>query len=427
MAAVPYRRLAVFALAAALPLAPLAVATPAGHFSPVELLALGVLGLSALRLYWSGRLPGWRGAFAGPALLLAGAGILSLAVSAYPRLGLRELRTLVLEPALFYLCAAAALRDVRDARRLAVCFVAGAACAAAIALAQTATGRGLVAAEGVARAAALYPSPNNLALLLDRALPLAMALAIYEADDWRHRFASGAVCVVAAALFFTFSSGAWLASACAAAVVLAPAGAAWLRGRGRRARAALAAAGGIVVVAAVAAALRFGRLRASLRPEGTGALRVYLWESALKMARDHPIFGVGLDQFLYQYPRYMHPEAWREPGLSHPHNLLLDFWLRLGIAGLVFVAWVAVTVYRETRWLRDPAVAAEIAELAEVAPQGRFRAFGLMVGVSGSLVALAVHGMVDNSYFVFDLAYAFWILVLVLELCRRTRGNDSAV
>ena len=42
--------------------------------------------------------------------------------------------------------------------------------------------------------------------------------------------------------------------------------------------------------------------------------------------------------------------------------------------------------------------------------------FALVLGACAAAAAAVVHGLVDNFYFVVDLAYAFWIVVLVLEL-----------
>jgi hypothetical protein len=200
---------------------------------------------------------------------------------------------------------------------------------------------------------------------------------------------------------------------------------------------------------ALALAWRVERFRSLLDAQGTGFLRVYLWQSAWQMARDHPILGVGLDQFLYQYPRYMHPEAWREPGLSHPHNLVLDFWLRLGLLGLGFLAWATWRLIGRTRMALAGAV---LTGTAGVHPAGEAAAGGprpipasssttrpfpaaaiaaavraegpgwsvpryvLALGGAGALVASLLHGLVDNSYFVMDLAYAFWTMALILEL-----------
>jgi len=136
--------------------------------------------------------------------------------------------------------------------------------------------------------------------------------------------------------------------------------------------------------------------------EGTTQRRLALWKAAIQMIRDHPVFGVGLDNFLYQYPRYMLPEAWQEPDLSHPHNLILDWWTRLGVLGVVVLIWLEVAFFKAAlrlyRSLEDEGM--------------RVLALGLMA----SMVDFIAHGLVDNSYFLVDLAFIF---CLTLGLVRR--------
>jgi O-antigen ligase len=157
-------------------------------------------------------------------------------------------------------------------------------------------------------------------------------------------------------------------------------------------------AGGVpVVLLLVALALRVERFRSVV----TSVVRIYLWRASLDMIRDHPIWGVGLDQFLYHYPQYMLPEAWREPNLSHPHNVLLDFWLSLGILGLGALLWGLRTFYRRARSSQDAV---------------RGAAQSLLRGAAAAGVAMLLHGFVDNSYFVQDLAYATWMVCLLVEL-----------
>lgn len=413
-----WRKAGALAIAAALPLTPVVLPTPIGQFSPLELLLLMYLGACGAAIYLAPESRTWwpagLGAFAVPASLMLLAGAVSLLVADYPHLALRELRLLVLEPVAYYFLARAALRGPRDGLALAGAFLAGASAAAGLALAQTLLGQGLVAAEGVARAAALYPSPNNLALLLGRAVPLAVALALYPPHPPRrptpapmgaggHVF-SGAAALCGLALYFTFSRGAWLATALALAVLLVP----WLLrlpAPRRRQVITWAVLGGVpLLLVAGVLAMRVERFASLLAPEGTAWLRLYLWQSSLAMIRDHPLWGVGLDQFLYHYPSYMHPAAWREPNLSHPHNIVLDFWLRLGLLGVVALGWTGWTFVRRAR----PALVVALA-------QGG-RTGGLMLGAVAAAVAMLVHGLLDNSYFVIDLAYAYWIVLLLVEL-----------
>ena len=218
----------------------------------------------------------------------------------------------------------------------------------------------------------------------------------------------GALLLCTVALFFTFSRGAWLACAVACAFVVAPYARRLSVPRRRRVLLWSLAVGTPLLLGAFALALRVERFRSLFAPAGTAMLRLRLWQSALRMALDHPLWGVGLDQFLYLYPRYIHPDAWREPNLSHPHNLVLDFWLRLGLPGVVALGWIAWLVVGRVRAGGWPAAPGASPGLAPGAP--------LVWGVAGALIAVVVHGLMDNSFFVIDLAYGCWVLLLILEL-----------
>ena len=76
---------------------------------------------------------------------------------------------------------------------------------------------------------------------------------------------------------------------------------------------------------------------------GTSFVRIKLWRGAWQMALEHPVLGVGPDNFLYAYrTRYVLPSAWTELNLSHPHNILLDLWTRLGLIGVLAGGWALV-------------------------------------------------------------------------------------
>jgi putative inorganic carbon (hco3(-)) transporter len=145
---------------------------------------------------------------------------------------------------------------------------------------------------------------------------------------------------------------------------------------------------------------------------GTTFFRLQLWQSLVAMIRDHPFLGVGLDNFLYLYQqRYILPTALAEANLSHPHNLILHFWLQLGLLGLAAALWLVgqafVLAHRVYTHSADP--------LTRV----------LALGAAGSLVDFVVHGMIDNSYFLPDLAIIFWLTLGVLEGCRAASGLSA--
>jgi len=135
-------------------------------------------------------------------------------------------------------------------------------------------------------------------------------------------------------------------------------------------------------------------------------VRTQVWTSTINLLRERPMTGAGLDQFLYLYrSRYILPDALREPDLSHPHDVVLDYWVSLGILGLAVLVALQITFWRSAlaAWRRWRSVDPLLAAVA--------------IGAMGSMANFLAHGIVDNSYFVIDLAYVFCLtLALVAGL-----------
>jgi O-antigen ligase len=207
------------------------------------------------------------------------------------------------------------------------------------------------------------------------------------------------------ALLATFSVGGWLGTGLGLLVVVGLLG-------GRRVVLALTLAGAIAAVV-VFLALPVERLAGRLDPrQGTSFVRVQLWQAAAALVRESPVLGIGLDNFLYRYPQVMPPDTPYEPNLSHPHNLILQFWLQLGLLGLAALGWLLWRFVRLV-WLR--------ARDATGPPLHR----ALAVGSLGSMTDFAAHGLVDNSYFLPDMAVIFW-LTLAVAACLGGRRSPGA-
>jgi O-antigen ligase len=300
-------------------------------------------------------------------------------------LSVRELRAVILEPVLFFWL----LQCWPGSAKWALAgFLAGATVTALVAIVQGPLGIGGTAVEGVLRVQAWYPSANHLALMLGRAWPFLLAGAI----SWR-RWMWLPCALVGLGLLLTFSTGGWLGALAAGLVVLLAMGyrrwAAWVGGL---AGVALVLVSGLAIV---------GALPERLNPlRQTGGFRLDLWLSSLEMLRDHPLLGVGLDNFVYVYQQsYLREGAVAEPSLSHPHNWVLNFWLSLGILGLVAFVWLLLRFWRQAR---------------------RGLPNWMVAGALGAMADLLVHGLIDNSYFLVDLAFVFW-------LCLAVSSQPSAV
>jgi O-antigen ligase len=217
-------------------------------------------------------------------------------------------------------------------------------------------------------------------------------------------------------LYLTGSRGAWAAVAVGCLYVLA---------LNRRWGWPVAVA--CLVVAGAAAAVGGARLARALNSghTNTATQRLHVWSSSLRMIRDHPILGVGPDNFLHYYAPttgpylpcahglgYMESAASREPCLSHPHDEILDFWLSTGVAGLVAFLWLEVTFWRGAlyAWRVCPAPGAR----------------PIMAGAMAVMAASLAHGLVDNSYFLIDLSVAFWLLCAMVSFFGAGRDRRVA-
>ncbi len=354
---------------------------------------------TAARRVTPGTAPAWRipiGRFDLdlPVILFLAVAVLATVRAPWVGIASHELRVVFLDAGLFYfLVSRQKASNASPSTWLwpAVDGLAvGAGMVAVIALGQAVLGSDIIAAEGVGRVRAFYGSPNNLALYLERVLPLLVVVAVL--GDGRRRVGYAALAVIVLpALLLTFSRGALILGLPAALLFVGV-----VRG-GRVLRVTLVGLGIGLLALATAFSQRMARLGDLFNfQSGTSFLRLKLWRSAWQMALDHPWLGVGPDNFLYLYrTRYVLPSAWAELNLSHPHNIVLDFWTRLGLAGLLSGAWLlGATGWRGWR-------------LYQNLHEGNVR--WAILGLLAGLVAGLAHGLVDNSLFLVDLSFFFFL------------------
>ncbi|CAN5643375.1 hypothetical protein BH23CHL2_BH23CHL2_19500 [soil metagenome] len=297
--------------------------------------------------------------------------------------GLREWRWSLIEPLIFVGLLLWHVTTPRRRNYIVGSFVAGGLAVAIWGLADVAAGGG-VSVSGVVRADGPFPHPNAFALYLLRPFLVGTALLIVIRS--RNPLLWTFCGIGAVALVATFSRSAAL-GLLVGSLLLLP----WVTRRVRLIGAAAAAALSLGLVAIAGDRAIGGSGADSL------ALRVDIWRSGLAMIRDNPVAGYGPDQFLYVYsPRYIDPVAWAERFTAHGHNLLIDAWVRTGIIGAVVVIFAVIFIARAATRMLDTS--------------SRPRSDPVEIAAIVTLVAAAAQGMVDNGYFVHDLAMSAWLL-----------------
>ncbi len=351
------------------------------------------------------RMPRASAADWGAAAILAAA-LLSMLVTEYPKQSLRELRWLIVEPLMIFYVARATIASAQQVRAVLWTIAVSGAVVGAVALVSLAIHGELT--SPIARAMDPYLSPNHLGLFRGRAGAIALALAVLGGPAVGRKLGIERVlgwtglAAIGAGVFRTLSLGAWAGIAAAVLAVTALNGRRWV---------ASTVVCLLLLLVAAWVVLPSGRTTGRLDPTtGTALFRLQIWTSSLRMIADHPLLGVGLDNFLYQYhDGYMLPEAAEEPNISHPHNWLLNFWLELGLLGVVAAVGLLIWVGR-TAWqlVRRPA-----------APGDRL----LGVAAIGVFADTLVHGSLDNSYFLVDAAVLWWLIIALLVI--RSQVRDS--
>jgi O-antigen ligase len=356
---------------------------------------------------WQGLWAGLAWPFAWCALAFLVVGGLSLVLPDLVNRGtaLREFRWAIVEPLLFFALIARFVRSDDDILRAINAFLITSAIGGSIGAQQFLYGE-TWSMEGVGRATGVWPGATAFGIFMGRALPIALVLALFlPGRDGRgrgRRWAYALLAVpIAAGLITSFARGAWVGVLAAVVVVILITRNRWLLiGLG---------AGALAMVPIFFLFLRnIPRITSLFDAEsGTGTSRIIIWQSAWRIIRDHRLTGIGLDQFLYQDPKYGIPNI-RFLTVSHPHNFILDFWTRLGIWGLATL----------------------LATLAAFFLSGlrAFRRFeGTVLGaitlaLMASMTDFVVHGLLDMAYFYQDFALTFWLTMGLMSIVwRRTQ------
>ncbi len=235
-------------------------------------------------------------------------------------------------------------------------------------------------------------------LLLE--LPVAIAVAVCDRRP-RWRIGAGVTALLAlVALGVTFTRSAWIGLAIELAVI---AGAVAPLSLG-----VLALAAGAAYVFAPGAWRE--RLHSMFDPTHPwNAQRVFMWKAGLRMFRDHPWTGVGLQDLRPLYEHYRDPAATEKAG--HLHNVFVQIAASMGSLGLAAFAWLYGSFAR-----------AAAAGLGATRRRGGF-AWGVRLGVVAALAGFLVAGLFEWNFGDEELLYTLYALV---GLAWAARGWDEA-
>ena len=157
----------------------------------------------------------------------------------------------------------------------------------------------------------------------------------------------------------------------------------------------------------------------------SGQIRQAGWSDSWRMLKDSRLLiGAGLANFQtaikpyhtegifikdFSDPDFQRKLVFNEPYRTahwqpleiylYPHNLVLNFWSEIGLAGLLLFIWIIGKYF----WLGARNWKTQ---------ENRY----IVIGFIGAMVAIIAHGLVDAPYFKNDLAVIFWLLIAMMSL-----------
>jgi hypothetical protein len=133
-------------------------------------------------------------------------------------------------------------------------------------------------------------------------------------------------------------------------------------------------------------------------PTGTMRMpRSVLWSTALDIARDHPVLGIGPDNYRLTYGTRLGLAAW-DPRV-HTNNTYLEVLVGMGMVGVAALLWLLAAAARRTLTLIATATAESITFIA---------------ATTAACLAIAAHGIVD-SFLTFTSTYVVFALAAGLH------------
>lgn len=134
---------------------------------------------------------------------------------------------------------------------------------------------------------------------------------------------------------------------------------------------------------------------------GSLAIRGLQWRETFSLLKDHLVFGAGLNNYQTLMAQY-HQIKWLEIFL-YPHNIFLNFWVELGLFGLLVFIFLVFYI---------------IQALKKLFVKKHILAWPLTL----FFITWITHGLVDVPYFKNDLSVLFFIFLGLLVI---SQNNDQ--
>lgn len=376
--------------------------------------------------HWQERAARHKYPFSVEIILLLMISFIAMGVAGFSDSALGIWKAYFLEPILLFIIVFNVFKSKSDWLKVIDAFTVSAAVVSLFALVQQITGAFIAnpfwAAEETRRVVSFFGYPNAVGLYL---APLVLIItgrliALDQKNIIRKIAYAFTIVISISAIYFAKSEGALIGLA-AGFVVLGL----FINKKTRIATLALLIIG-LIGAYSYAPAKNLLIEKATLS-DLSGSIRKQQWKETLKMLNDGRfIAGAGLSNYQAAVKPYhqeglfynsdniadfdallrasakMRAKYWQPTEIYlYPHNIFLNFWSELGLAGALLFFWI---------FIKAIFLALKAGRPARSQAPNRYLALGL----AAALIAISVHGLVDVPYFKNDLSAMFWLILALI-------------
>jgi len=138
--------------------------------------------------------------------------------------------------------------------------------------------------------------------------------------------------------------------------------------------------------------------------ERTLGWRTEIWTVSLRMVKERPIFGHGLNTYMRLFQEYRRkqwwPPVWDNP--TYAHNCYIQIAAETGILGLMFFLWILGRFYRKiTRMIKDQ---------YRRDRQEEVNWSMILMGLLAGILAFLVQSFFDTNFYSLQLSTLFWFM-----------------
>ena len=271
---------------------------------------------------------------------------------------------------------------------------------AIFAIFQKLTGLGLPIPWDVERrATSIFEYPNAVGLFV---APIVSAL-IVAAMSTGHRSARTSIMMLVGAALGMIAIISAETEAALVAIPVALLGAFAISQASRKTKIAVLAGSAIVGIV-LFAAVPMVREKVLLQ-DYSGGVRRSQWSETIDLLQDKPIQGAGLSGYPTVFEPYHDPTLYEI--FQYPHNVILNFWVEMGIFGVIAFLWITIVTCK-LAWAR--------------------RHDRLVLAAFAALLTMTIHGLVDVPFFKNDLAVltAFFLAMMLVPANTSSHLDSSS-